>query len=467
MKLIMHYKVSLALFITVKNDILIIFILALPVRISNLGINTVKKMRTTQLELTNLLGSREHLFCNLFPAMYNNNRINMAKPQRKGAEKTFRFFHSMKNGSVFKQLIHEEIRHKIHTLDHFKIQQASRLGLLMKMSPFTMTKEENGLDSVSTQSHQCISLMKQILDPLVNSTIQDKFDVNEAIQALSEQQQPQAPAEIAKGLSTVIDDWNSKCQVNITSLKTVYGPPSFLTRYWIPGIIGYFAGNVFIQLITERQDDLIQWFHELGVTTEDFLVHWIWEPVLQVWDTIRLKDDEQRLGVLGKEGLRSDLESLERMVSEFARDHYKLPEPEVTHLIQNVRQGDMSLILKAYENEIKHPIKNVVQGDLIQTLLIQVQKTKVDVDLAMAALDKLLKSNELNFAFLGKFGLMTLQRVAVAVVRRKLIDFMLFSCCTIHVDCLGCYFLDQSYMAKTQWTKYWQDWITYSSIHEV
>ena len=35
-------------------------------------------------------------------------------------------------------------------------------------------------------------------------------------------------------------------------------------------------------------------------------------------------------------------------------------------------------------------------------LLIQVQKTKVDVDLATAALDKLLKSNELNFAFLGK-----------------------------------------------------------------
>lgn len=30
------------------------------------------------------------------------------------------------------------------------------------------------------------------------------------------------------------------------------------------------------------------------------------------------------------------------------------------------------------------------------------QKTKVDVDMAMQALDKLLKSNELNFAFLGK-----------------------------------------------------------------
>jgi hypothetical protein len=48
------------------------------------------------------------------------------------------------------------------------------------------------------------------------------------------------------------------------------------------------------------------------------------------------------------------------------------------------------------------PVKNAIRGDLIRTLLIQVQKTKVDVDLAMAALDKLLKSNELNFAFLGK-----------------------------------------------------------------
>lgn len=47
-------------------------------------------------------------------------------------------------------------------------------------------------------------------------------------------------------------------------------------------------------------------------------------------------------------------------------------------------------------------MKNAIRGDLIRTLLIQVQKTKVDVDLAMAALDKLLKSNELNFAFLGK-----------------------------------------------------------------
>lgn len=196
-------------------------------------------------------------------------------------------------------------------------------------------------------------------------------------------------------------------------------------------------------------------------------------------------------------------QSLERMVVDFGREYYGLDEYQVAILVQQVRDGDVSAVLKAYEKEIKvscvridgaiwltskwmiharcinvfdfshnlnqhyrevfltlsnsalyqNPLRNAVAGkniiiihpsvilrhitdtsiiislfsysflsvidgwiriytsyfghrlslgDLIRTLLIQVQKTKVDVDLAMAALDKLLKSNELNFAFLGK-----------------------------------------------------------------
>lgn len=41
------------------------------------------------------------------------------------------------------------------------------------------------------------------------------------------------------------------------------------------------------------------------------------------------------------------------MVSEFAHDHYHLSKIQVASIIQNVREGDMSLILRAYENEIK------------------------------------------------------------------------------------------------------------------
>jgi nuclear control of ATPase protein 2 len=38
-----------------------------------------------------------------------------------------------------------------------------------------------------------------------------------------------------------------------------------------------------------------------------------------------------------------------------------------------------------------------IRGDLIRALLIQVQKTKVDVELAMSGIDTLLKSQELVF----------------------------------------------------------------------
>lgn len=42
---------------------------------------------------------------------------------------------------------------------------------------------------------------------------------------------------------------------------------------------------------------------------------------------------------------------------------------------------------------IKSPLKNAIMNDLIQLIFIQVQKEKVDVEKAMLALDKLLKSN--------------------------------------------------------------------------
>lgn len=41
------------------------------------------------------------------------------------------------------------------------------------------------------------------------------------------------------------------------------------------------------------------------------------------------------------------------MVTEFAHDRYNISNLEVAQIIQNVREGDMSLILRAYENEIK------------------------------------------------------------------------------------------------------------------
>lgn len=262
-----------------------------------MGVNTVKKMRTTQLGLKNIFDSPEHLFLNMFPK-HAKDWIKSSQKQ----QKAFRFF-SVKQASVFKQLVHEEIRQKIHTLDYFRTQQASRLGLMMKLTPF-INEEGEDVKDIATQSNQCLSMMRHILVPLTSTKTMDQFQVNETLDYIETSSISQ-PIDIAKGLLEITKDW-SQCRSNVTSMQNVYGQPSFLTRYWIPAVVGYFAGNAAIQFITERQDDIIEWFSELGVTVRDFAIHWVWEPVLQVWDTIRLKDE--RLSLLGKEGLKSDIE---------------------------------------------------------------------------------------------------------------------------------------------------------------
>jgi nuclear-control-of-ATPase protein 2 len=93
------------------------------------------------------------------------------------------------------------------------------------------------------------------------------------------------------------------------------------------------------------------------------------------------------------------------MVIDFAIQHpengVNYTDSQVTELKMKVKQGDLTPVLKAYEHEMQSPIKNAIVGDLVRTLLIQVQKTKVDVEVAIGGIDSLLKSQELLFGFVG------------------------------------------------------------------
>jgi nuclear-control-of-ATPase protein 2 len=89
------------------------------------------------------------------------------------------------------------------------------------------------------------------------------------------------------------------------------------------------------------------------------------------------------------------------MAVDYARDNQLLSTMELQELPIKVREGDLSLIMHAYEYNMRSPVKNMVGGDMLRLILIQVQKAKVDLGTAMQALDKLLRANQLNFAFLA------------------------------------------------------------------
>lgn len=114
-----------------------------------------------------------------------------------------------------------------------------------------------------------------------------------------------SPKDTAQTLLKIIDTIQKHCNA-LDSFHQIFKQPSTVTRYWIPTVFIYFIGNTALKYVFQRKEEILAWIHELGDTAKAFAINWIWQPMLQVWDTIRLKD--QRLGVLSKEGLRSDLD---------------------------------------------------------------------------------------------------------------------------------------------------------------
>ncbi len=82
------------------------------------------------------------------------------------------------------------------------------------------------------------------------------------------------------------------------------------------------------------------------------------------------------------------------MVENFLKQRGTTLEPtERQLLLDRAEMGDLHLLMPAYEKEIQSPVRSALFGDLVQLLLIQVQRQRLDIGRAMLALDKLMRSN--------------------------------------------------------------------------
>lgn len=148
--------------------------------------------------------------------------------------------------------------------------------------------------------------------------------------------------------------------------------PSFITRWWLPILIC----SIFLMSLRQRTlanwDDLVSLTTSIKDTFYDFLDTWLVKPLSSVWNTLQRSDDG--LGVMNnaENSLKSDLDSLERMVVSFAKDQGE--NEEVVGMVgEMARKGDLSVVQRAYEEEMKRPVRNAVVGGLVRTLLIQIR----------------------------------------------------------------------------------------------
>ncbi|KAF2487628.1 ATP synthase regulation protein NCA2-domain-containing protein [Neohortaea acidophila] len=327
--------------------------------------------------------------------------------------------------------IRNEVREKQKALRRIRLRNANALGVLIGEGLANESVHGDGLASPGERDGRekwksavarTVVLMEAVLAKANDvETPVEQFDT--AIAHLTEDDPLYAadsedpdrsdagslrPEIVAERLSRVLTLALPQYDVSTKALVRQHGKPSRIIRYWIPVTVGILSSSTVLRILVNRQAEVVQWIQDLGATIIDFWRNWVVEPTRKVIGTIR-HDEGSEVSIMSKRSLQGDRDSLERMVVDFAIANPadatdsggKLTDVEIADIRAKVREGDLTPVLRAYEKDLSSPFMGTVRGNLIRALLIQVQKTKVDIEIAMGGIDALLKSQELVFGFVG------------------------------------------------------------------
>ncbi|KAL5332233.1 ATP synthase regulation protein NCA2-domain-containing protein [Aspergillus crustosus] len=181
-----------------------------------------------------------------------------------------------------------------------------------------------------------------------------------------------------------------------------FGRPPPAVRYWLPLSLTLISATTSLKIAKNIGPVIIDSLLNLGTTAVEFWKNWVVGPTWKLLRTIR-HNESSEIALMSKNSLEADRASLERMVVDFVLDRDRQSQHALSpeSIAVKVREGDLTPVLRAYEKDLRSPFVGTVRGDLVRALLIQIQKTKVDVELAMSGIDALLKSQELVFGFIG------------------------------------------------------------------
>lgn len=65
------------------------------------------------------------------------------------------------------------------------------------------------------------------------------------------------------------------------------------------------------------------------------------------------------------------------MTLALAQDKLHYSEEQLALLSKRIRLGDLTPVLRIYEEDIKSPLKSAVAGTLLRSVFVQIQKAKV------------------------------------------------------------------------------------------
>jgi len=282
-----------------------------------------------------------------------------------------------------------ECRHKHQELKLLRDERADLLGALVNMRDLLASSLED--ESVG-QGITKLNEFSYTLQQMILGGAPTAVDISAgAVPALQ---------NIAAILSDCTGGPSSSSTLRTSTLSARnLSRPSRLTLLWprlvfLPPLALYAAKTAYAS-----RASLCEMGREAVETIRGFWEQWLLEPLRDVVKTVRAGGEENV--IVSRESVKADLDSLERMALALAQEKLHYDAPQMEALSRQIQMGDLTPVMEIYEEDIKKPLKSAIAGTLLRTLFIQVQKAKVDIDQALAGIDKLLKSQELTFAFVG------------------------------------------------------------------
>ncbi|RCK58124.1 Nuclear control of ATPase protein 2 [Candida viswanathii] len=245
---------------------------------------------------------------------------------------------------------------------------------------------------VTVISREIRAKLKQINEEILVNT----GDIDVLLKCNPDDYLSALPSGGGKGNHQLIDVIDKTIEFDHKSYSSTE-EPSFLVRYWVVIAFVIFYGPSQSRKIYNNRDEILHWINYNGVEPViGFFKNWVVRPLYEMLDILRSNSD---VTITTKDSLASDVTSLETMIYEFAKDNHIDTTP--AQINQDVKNGDLKIVMSRYEDEIKSPIKYLISGSLLRLILIQVQKGKVDGAVAINGIDKLLKSQQLVFGIVS------------------------------------------------------------------
>ncbi|WWC86785.1 uncharacterized protein L201_001664 [Kwoniella dendrophila CBS 6074] len=295
-------------------------------------------------------------------------------------------------------------------LEEKRDEIASKIGILASKGPnwisttqsVSSSSSDQNLLNVKNETERVFSILCEVLDiPLPSSS--SSAEVKSSSSSSRRSKRTPSPPIISIQstpitLLSLLNQHLPKTNQSIDEILVIHSRPSVMTRLWFPALFLPPTLYLLASAVVRNKQWMKDQVKNAKETIKGFFVQWVWEPIEGIAKTLR--GGGEGLGV-APTTVKSDQESLERMVLDLGRDYYHLSGSELDALSVKIRNGDMEEVLRVYEKELQSPVKNALMGSLVRTLLIQVQKTKTDLSLSLLSLDHLLRSQQLTFAFVG------------------------------------------------------------------